>query len=229
MGVWMWRRGAGALAVLVGGVVAVPAAAQPVNLSVGASTLGYGVQVSTALIPGTLDLAVGINHLSQARTGTYTNSNNSIPYQGTVRLQTIPVLFNYYPLSGAFRFTGGVMVDENQVTAYSSNPNATYVINGTSYPGSQVGTFSGKVTYRRLAPYFGIGWGSKAGRHPGFSMGFDIGVLFTGSPNVQLSASKSGASPQLASDVAAAQANANAHASHYKMWPVIGLRLGYDF
>lgn len=225
----MWRRSAGALAVLVGAVVAVPAGAHPVNLSVGASTLGYGAQVSTALIPGTLDLAVGINHLSQSRSGTYTNSNNSIPYQGTVRLQTIPVLFDYYPFSGAFRITGGAMINENQVTTYSSDPTGTYVINGHSYLGAQVGTFTGKVTYRRLAPYLGLGWGSKAARHSGFSMGFDIGVLFTGSPNVRLNASNPNNSSQLASDVAAAQAKANAHASHYKMWPVIGLRLGYDF
>ncbi len=225
----MWRRSAGALAVLVGAVVAVPAGAHPVNLSVGASTLGYGVQVSTALIPGTLDLAVGINHLSQSRSGTYTNSNNSIPYQGTMRLQTIPVLFNYYPFSGVFRITGGAMINENRVTAYSSDPTGTYVINGHSYLGAEVGTFAGKATYRRLAPYLGIGWGSKASRHSGFSMGFDIGVLFTGSPNVQFSASNASANPRLASDVAAAQAQANARASRYKLWPVIGLRIGYDF
>ncbi len=226
---WTWRRRVEALATLVGGIVAVPAGAHPVNVSVGASTLGYGVQVSTALIPGTLDLAVGINHLSESRSGTYASSNNSIPYQGNVRLQTIPVLFNYYPLSGAFRFTAGVMINENRVTAYSSDPTGNYVINGQPYSGSTVGTFTGLATYRRLAPYFGIGWGSKAARHPGFSMGFDIGVLFTGSANVQLSASNSANNSTLASNVAAAQAQANARASRYKLWPVVGLRLGYDF
>jgi hypothetical protein len=60
-------------------------------------------------------------------------------------------------------------------------------------------------------------------------MGFDIGVLFTGSANVQLSASNSANNSTLASNVAAAQAQANARASRYKLWPVVGLRLGYDF
>ncbi|MHB1512214.1 MAG: hypothetical protein ACYCTF_02165 [Acidiferrobacter sp.] len=66
-------------------------------------------------------------------------------------------------------------------------------------------------------------------------MGFDIGVLFTGSPNVQLSASNPCNNGTLTSDVAAAQAqaqanaNANARASRHKLWPVVGLRLGYDF
>ena len=222
-------RAAACLVVLAGGMAAVPAGAHPVNLSIGASTLGFGAQISAALIPGTLDLAVGFNHLSENRSGTYTNANNSIPYHATVRLQTIPVLFDYYPFSGVFRFTAGAMINENRVTAYSYDPTGTYVINGDSYPGAEVGSFSGKVTYRRVAPYFGIGWGSKAARRPGFSMGLDIGVLYTGSPDVQLSASNPTNNATLASDVAAAQATANARASSYRFWPVIGLRLGYDF
>ena len=225
-----WRGwGVGVVAAFAGAVMVVPADAQPVNVSIGASTLGLGVQLSTALIPGTLDLAVGINHLSESRAGTYTNSNNSIPYHATVRLQTIPVLLNYYPFAGVFRITGGAMVNENRVTAYSFDPTGTYVINGATYSGAEVGTFSGKVSYRRIAPYLGIGWGSKAARRPGFSMGFDVGVLFTGSPSVQLSASNSSSNSTLAADVAAAQAKANSRASSYKLWPVIGLRLGYDF
>ena len=222
-------RGAGIVVALAGAVMAVPAYAQPVNVSIGASTLGLGVQVSTALIPGTLDLAVGINHLSESRTGTYTSSNNSIPYHATLRLQTIPVLLNYYPFAGVFRITGGAMVNENRVSAYSFDPSGNYVINGQSYPGAEVGTFTGTMTYRRIAPYLGIGWGSKAARHLGFSMGFDVGVLFTGSPDVQLSASNAGTVPGLSKNIAAAQANANSRASSYRLWPVIGLRVGYDF
>ncbi len=109
------------------------------------------------------------------------------------------------------------MINENRVTAYSSNPNGNYVFNGRPYSGSTVGTFTGQATYRRLAPYFGIGWGSKAARHAGFSTGFNIGVLFTGSANVQLSASTPSNNAKLAADIAAAQAQANASASRYKL------------
>ncbi|WP_298137618.1 hypothetical protein [Acidiferrobacter sp.] len=229
MGMRSWGRSAGLIAALAGGAMMGAANAQPVNVSVGASTLGLGVQVSTALIPGTLDLAVGINHVSESRAGTYTSSNNAIPYNATLRLQTIPVLLNYYPFAGVFRITGGAMINQNRVTAYSYDPSGSYVINGDTYTGAEVGTFSGQLTYRRVAPYLGIGWGSKAARRSGFSMGFDIGVLFTGSADVQLNASNPYNNATLASDVAAAQANANARARSYKLWPVIGLRLGYDF
>ena len=100
---------------------------------------------------------------------------------------------------------------------------------GVVHTAQQVGTFTGKVSWRRVAPYLGIGWGSKAARHSGFSMGFDVGVLVTGSPSVALHASNPTGNAQLASDVAAAQANANNKASPYRFWPVIGLRVGYAF
>ena len=206
-----------------------PALARPVNLSVGVSTLGLGVQVSTPIIPGSLDLALGINRYSYNRNGSYTSGGSDIPYHGNARLQTIPVLLNYYPFHGVFRVTGGVMFDQNQFTLNASGGNGTYTINNDTYTTQQVGTFTGKVAWKRVAPYLGIGWGSKAARATGFSMGFDLGVLFTGSPQVTFSASGSSTNAQLASDVAAAQASANQKASSYKLWPVIGVRIGYDF
>ncbi len=208
-----------------------PAAAWawPVNVSVGASTLGLGVQVATAIIPGTLDAAVGLNRYDNSRAGTYTSNGDNIPYTGSLRMETIPVLLDYYPFHGAFRVTGGMMINENDMSAVASGGSGTYTINGDTYTAQQVGTFTGKIGWRRVAPYLGIGWGSKAARQSGFSMGFDLGVLVTGSPEITLHASNPGNNAQLASDVAAAQAKANNRASSYRFWPVIGLRVGYAF
>lgn len=205
------------------------ALARPVNLSVGVSTLGLGFQVSTPIVPGTLDIAVGINHYGLTHAGTYNKSGTSIPYTASVRLQTIPILLNYYPFQGVFRVTGGVMINQNQITANASGGNGYYTINGDTYPAQEVGTLTGRITYPRLAPYLGIGWGSKAARQSGFSMGFDLGVLYTRSPIVTLNASNPQNNAQLTQDVAAAQATANQKASAAKIWPVIGVRIGYDF
>lgn len=215
-------------------LASLPLAAQafampPVNVSVGGSTLGLGVQVSAALIPGTLDLALGLNHLSVSHSGTYTSGGSDIPYSANVRLQTIPVLLDYYPFHGVFRITGGVMVNQNRISAIASGGSGTYTINNDTYTSTQVGTLTGQITYRRFAPYLGIGFGSKAARHSGLSAGFDLGVLFTGSPQVSLNASNPTGNQQLASDVAAAQATANQKGSSYRLWPVIGIRVGYAF
>ena len=219
------------LAVLItASLLSAPSAfAWPVNISVGGSTLGLGVQVATAIIPGTLDAAVGLNHAGFTKNGTYTNGGDDIPYTGSLRLQSIPVLLDYYPFHGVFRITGGVMVNQNAVNADASGGSGTYTINGNTYTAQQVGTLTAHIGWRRIAPYLGIGWGSKAARHAGFSMGFDIGALVTGSPHVTLTASNPTDNTQLASDVAAAQAKANNQASSYRFWPVIGLRVGYAF
>ncbi len=218
------------LATLAASLLTAPAGfAWPVNVSVGASTLGFGVQVATALIPGTLDAAVGLNRFNYSRSGVYTSSGDDIPYSGNLRFQTIPVLLDYYPFHGVFRITGGMMVNQNDISAVAGGGSGTYTINGDTYTAQQVGTLTAHVGWRRIAPYLGIGWGSKAARHSGFSMGFDVGVLMTGSPDVTLNASGSASDQPLANDVAAAQAKANSQASSYRFWPVIGLRVGYAF
>lgn len=206
-----------------------PAFARPVNVSIGASTLGFGVQVATPVVPGTLDIALGINHFSYNHSGTYTQNNSAVPYDGALRLQTIPVLLDYYPFHGVFRLTGGVMVNQNEFNLVASGGSGSYTINGDTYPASEVGTFTGKVAWRRVAPYLGIGWGSKAARHRGFSMGFDLGILYTNSPTVTLSASNPTHNTQLARDVATEQAKANQKAAALRFWPMIGIRVGYDF
>ena len=109
------------------------------------------------------------------------------------------------------------MVNQNDVSVLASGGSGTYTINGDTYTAQQVGRLTGKVTWRRVAPYLGIGWGSKAARQSGFSMGFDVGVLVTGSPpDVALHASNPTGDAQLASDVAAAQAKANNQARLYR-------------
>ena len=218
------------LATLAVSLLTAPAAfAWPVNVSVGASTLGFGVQVATALIPSTLDAAVGLNRFNYNRSGIYTSNGDDIPYSGNLRFQTIPVLLDYYPFHGVFRITGGMMVNQNDISAVAGGGSGTYTINGDTYTAQQVGTLTAHVGWRRIAPYLGIGWGSKAARQSGCSMGFDVGVLMTGSPDVTLNASGSATDQQLENDVAAAQAKANNQASSYRFWPVIGLRVGYAF
>lgn len=47
-----------------------PTLARPINVSVEASTLGFGVQVATPIVPGTLDIALSINHFSYSHSDT---------------------------------------------------------------------------------------------------------------------------------------------------------------
>ena len=177
--------------------------------------------------PGVLNLVVDFNHYTKDRSGVYTDSNgDTIPYAASARLQSIPVLLNFYPFHGVFRLTGGVVYDENQMDVTGSGN--SYTFNGVSYPAASVGTFSGSIRFRRYAPYLGLGFGDTL-NGSGLSAGFDLGVLFQGSPQVTLHASNPTGDPTLAQNVASAQAQANQKAASDKYYPVVGLHLGYTF
>lgn len=206
---------------------ATAAQARQVETALSLSTLGPGFSVSTAIVPSTLTATVGFNHYSTSRSGTYAKNGNSIPYTASAQLQSFPVLLNYYPFHGFMHLAGGIYVNQNRIDATAGGGNGSYTINGNTYTSAQVGTFTGSVRFRPVSPYLGVGFGDRV--TSGFSGGLDVGVLFEGSPQVRFSASNPTGNAQLASDVAQAQATANADASKYKMYPVIGFHVGYTF
>ncbi|MHB1529961.1 MAG: hypothetical protein ACYCXT_11120 [Acidiferrobacteraceae bacterium] len=112
----------------------------------------------------------------------------------------------------------------------SRQADSTVTINNNTYTAAQVGTLTGRIDYaRKIEPYLGLGWGNLAPRHHGFVYNVDLGVLFTGSPQVSLNASNPGNNAQLTADVAAAQATAQNDASKVTLWPMIQIGLGYAF
>jgi len=59
--------------------------------------------------------------------------------------------------------------------------------NGQSYTASPGDYANGKVTFKKLAPYVGIGWGD-ASMEQGFHFTADLGVMYMGaaSPSLQI-------------------------------------------
>lgn len=206
------------------------ASAGTVEATAGVSTLGVGFALAAPLIPGDLNLSVGFNHYRTTRSGDYTDSSgDNIPYAASAQLQSVPVLLNYFPFQGVFHVTGGVLYNQNRLDATGASGNTgTYTFNGVTYPSAFVGTLTGNVQFRTIAPYLGVGFGDTLSG-TGLSAGLDLGVLFQGSPEVTLSASNPTGDPTLAQNVASAQAQANQKAASDKYYPVVGLHIGYTF
>ena len=221
----------GAVAALSLSLTAAPASARTVGITADAGTMGFGVNLGTQLIPNTLDIRTGYTHFGLSRSGTYNKSGTSLPYTGHLGLGGIPVLLDWFPFHGAFRFTAGVFDNRTDVNANATPaPGSTVTINGDTYTAAQVGTLTGRIDYaRKIEPYAGIGWGHLAPRRHGFVYNVDLGVLFTGSPQVALNASNPGNNATLASDVAAAQATAQDSANKVTLWPMLQIGLGYAF
>lgn len=193
------------------------------------STLGPGFSIGIP-VSRYLGLRVGINHYTKSRTGVYTSGGNSIGYAGNVRLRSASFLADYAPFAGVFHLSAGMIKDDNGVSAVGvPDANGNYTINGTTYPASHVGSLTANLGMKPWAPYLGLGWGHNPAGGSGLRFGVDVGVMFQGTPRVQLAASNPTGDPTVATNVAAAQATAQQSANKYTRYPVIGASIGYSF
>ena len=199
--------------------------AEDTGIDIKLGTLGAGIEVAHAFNPS-FALRLGYNGWNYSRTGTRDN----IQYDEKLRLSTAALLGEWYPFQGVFRFDLGLMYNGNKfdLTAKPSG-NQTYTINNTTYTAAQVGSVTGKVDFRKTAPYFGIGWGRAAGT--GFSFLADLGVLFQRAPRSTLTViCGTGVNcSTLQSDANAEQARLDDSLHKFRYYPVASIGIGYRF
>lgn len=191
------------------------------SVGIQAGTLGLGLQAGK-LIFSHLGVRAGINLFNYG----VNNSVSDVSYDARLRFQNIPVMLDLFPWSrGSFHFTGGVVFDQNRVTATGQpNESGNLTINNNTYTQAQVGTFSGAIRYPSTAGYAGIGFGTPA-RNSLMEFTVDLGAMIS-TPHVGLSASQEGNNPQLQSDVQAQQASTQHDVNQYaKIYPVISMGL----
>ena len=111
---------------------------------------------------------------------------------------------DFHPTSGPLRISGGLMKNDNGLSALSSISNDV-TVGGTTYTPAEVGTITAAAGFDGTAPFFGVGWDwSKTKR---FGVALDLGIVSQGSPQVSLSADGSlVGNPAFDADLAAEQA-----------------------
>jgi hypothetical protein len=93
-----------------------------------------------------------------------------------------------------------------------------------------VGALSGKVDFDDIAPYVGIGWDTTFGKDNCFGLVFELGVLYQGSPDVNLVSSGPIASdPTFQAELAKETAALQDDLDEYKFYPVVAVGLSYRF
>jgi len=190
-------------------------------------TTGLGLHLSTPLNTK-LNGRVGLNVANYS----YDGNTSDMEYDFKLKLKTVDALLDYHPFDGAFRITGGVVYNGNKIDARAKPNGGTYTVNGRPYAAAAVGDLSGKIDFRKAAPYLGIGWGN-AVKAQGWSVGADLGVSFQGSPKTQLASNNCTAPAplcqQLASDVAAENAELAEEVKDFKLYPVVRVGISYRF
>jgi hypothetical protein len=211
------------------------------GIQVTAGTLGAGIQAATAVTRHS-NVRFGANYF---RYSASTTSDN-IAYNGTLRLESAEVLYDQY-IGGGFHISPGAMIyDGNQATGSASvSGGQTFTLNGVSYfsGNSSPVTGTASITSRKIAPELLIGFGNllpRSARH--FTLNFEFGVVFQGSPNAKLNLSGNtcpsdpingclaiSANSSVQSNIQAEQVKINGDLVPFKFYPVIRLGFGYKF
>ena len=182
---------------------------------------GIGVEATQRFSP---DFAARIN-----LTGLSYNLDltlDDVDYDVEQSLAIGSLLLDWHPGSGIFRLTAGAAY-YNIVFDMTARPYATtsYQIGNTSYTGAEIGTLNGKVEYRKLTPYVGMGWDFMAKKKSGLGVTVDVGVMFRGKPDdVTLTATG-----VTVSSTALAQEVQNVEDDTLTYHPVISAGLYYRF
>lgn len=211
-----------------------------VGIAANISTLGLGGQAAVAL-NRKLDLRGGVNFFRLDRT----KVSNGITYDAGIHLGNGDVLLDWFPWANSFHLTPGVLVyNGNKISGAAHVPGGdSFTLNNFTYYSSTANpvTGSGSVEVNKVAPMILFGWGTLVPRTHHWSVNFDAGVVFWGSPKVTLNFTGDvcafrdqfcrsiAADPTVQANIKAQEAKYNNDASSYKVFPVLSFAVGYRF
>lgn len=152
-----------------------------------------------------------------------------VEYDFGMDLLTAGAILDFHPLGispigGSFRVSAGVFYNGNSFDL-TSRPSSAVNIGGTSYTPDQIGELKADVEFNPIAPYVGLGWGTSPGLLP-IDFTVDLGVLYQGSPSVDLSSSRDQIS---AADLKREERDMEDDLSSWTWYPVIMLGVAFTF
>lgn len=161
-----------------------PAQAQAGRIAFGPrfGTLGLGGEAAVSLSRH-LAFRTGFNYFSLSRD----QSIQGIRYDLTPRLQTIPLLLDLHPSAGAFRLSGGVIVNGNRASGDGVVGERVF-IGDNEYTGAEVRSLTGGLHFRGVAPYAGLGFDRALTGKGRVAFAFEFGLMLHGHPRASLEA-----------------------------------------
>lgn len=222
------------LAALLFVLSAAPGSAQ-VAIAGKAGTLGGGVELTFGIAPQ-LNARLGANAF------TYSDERrevSQIEYDAEAELRTGTLLLDWHPGGRGFRLSGGLVYNDSSVEGRSlPPPSGTYDIGGVPVPVEIVGTLDATAEFDQVVPYAGIGWGNAVA--PGSKVRFfvDLGVVFSGEPDVTLTPNIPAGSPinttpgareVLDALLRREEVDLEEDAADYDMYPVLAIGVSYRF
>ncbi|HKJ75725.1 MAG TPA: hypothetical protein VKA64_00820 [Gammaproteobacteria bacterium] len=148
------------------------------------STLGLGVEVVKGFTPK-WNARVGFNTYSYDDDRT----ENGIDYDAELDLQSVNAFLDFHPMENPFRLSIGYLFSSNELDMEANGDGSNVDIGNATVPLAASDQLNGDVDLGS-GGYIGIGWGD-TGLQKGWSVSAEAGVVFQGTPDVDLSASQS--------------------------------------
>lgn len=185
------------------------------------STLGAGLEIAKGFTPN-FGVRAGFNYFSYA----YDATESDVSYDLELELKSFAMFADWHPFKGAFRLSGGLIINGNGLTG-NSKPTAPVEIGGTDY---NLDSINLDISYNTIAPYFGLGWDTTFGDRDNWGFAFDLGLIYSGSAEAALSVSGPDQVAAIgAGDVKKEQNELQNDLDSLKWWPVVSAGLVYQF
>lgn len=210
-----------ALAVLLAVVAPSMGVAQGIVASGRAGTLGLGADVSFGVLPR-LALRVGASFQPWEPS----REIDDIEFELQLPSPNFLGAVDLY-LAGPLRLSAGVISfgSDIEVTGDLTQP---VEIGNETYSPQEIGTLTGLFDTKDVAPWAGIGLGKALG--PGVAFTLDLGVAFSGEPEVTLNATGPLSNdPVFQANLRQEEANLQEDASLVELFPVLSIGLSIGF
>ena len=195
-----------------------------ISVGVKAGSLGAGLEVESSFM-GMAGIRIGMNYFTYDMTSTF----DDVEYTVDLTLKSLSAILDWHPFKGDFRISGGLMYNGNNVKIDAKRSD-TYEIGGQTYDLGEVGTLKGDITFNDMAPYLGVGWDTSFGRDNLFGLVFELGAIYQGTPEVDLTAEGPIASDQtFQSNLAQEEKKQQEDLDNFKYYPVISFGVNYRF
>lgn len=211
---------------------------QPFSVSLDAGTLGLGASLGWRFHDH-FGARIGVGYAEIGFDGAFEYESQGVnptvtsqEYDVDLELQSQFVGLDIYPWrESSFRITAGVLLNQNEFSGTAiASPNAadTYVFNGNTYQQSAVGNLTFSAEQDEICPFITIGGQIHFDKKKRWALGGEIGVVYTGSPDVSLTSQNTLAAP-FPQDLEAERRNLEEDAKDFKFYPIVKLSLSFSF
>ncbi|MCC0176129.1 hypothetical protein I4641_03930 [Waterburya agarophytonicola K14] len=150
------------------------------------STLGLGGHVVRKIIPQ-INARVGINTFGFGFEIEDDSSDISANYDVDLSLFNVSTIADIHPFkSSGFKLSGGLIFGSNDIEG-TATVDEQIEVGDVIFNADELGSVDVDIEVTRdVAPYLGIGWGNAVAANKGLGFWFNLGVMFGGSPEIEV-------------------------------------------